>query len=60
MSSLINKKNTREIALAYAEETRPGRFKAVSADFIDRLEAKFRNVIKDEVKRHPSLGKTLK
>lgn len=59
--SLLNRKAVRERALDFAANNgRGNRFERVSNTFINRIEAKLNNIILDEVKRHPSVGKTLK
>lgn len=56
---LINISHTKQYALDQSKLTRQGKFTRVSKDFLDRIEAKLRNVIAAEVKAHPSVGKTL-
>jgi len=58
--SLINKAKVRQLSLAIAAETRGGKFTRVSAGFLDRIEAKVRNVVAQEIHAHPSVGRTLK
>lgn len=57
---LINIKHTKEYALSVSMQCRQGKFKRVSADFLERIESKIRNIIVAEVKSHPSVGQTLK
>lgn len=57
--SLINTKHCKEFALGYAAANRP-KFKRVGKSFLQRVEARLRNIITEEVQRHPSLGVTLK
>lgn len=57
----INAKACREVALHLASYHRPAQgFNRVSKDFLERINAKVRNLISAEVQAHPSLGKTLK
>ena len=58
--SLLNKSKVRAYALQLSEENRGGKFTRVSSDFIDRIEAKLRNIIRQEIHAHPSVGTTLK
>jgi hypothetical protein len=59
--SLINKTNVRCCVLVQATRLRPAAgFERVGQSFYDRLEAKVRNMILDEIHRHPSNGKTIK
>ena len=58
--SLLNKSKVREFALQLSTENRGGKFTRVSSDFIDRIEAKLRNIIRQEIHAHPSVGTTLK
>lgn len=60
MASILNQKHTRQFALDVAAKHRNGRFTRVSQDFLDRIEARTKKLILDEIHRHPSLGKTLK
>jgi len=57
---LINKKEVKKRSLAFSESERAGKFTRVGTDFINRIEAQLNNLILAEVKRHPSIGKTLK
>ena len=51
----------RKLALATAKSCRPhAGFTRVSKEFIDAIEAAARATVVDRVKRHPSIGKTLK
>lgn len=56
---LINATNVKQLSLHLAEQ-RAHKFTRVSKDFLERVEARLRNIIIDEVKDHPSKGKTLK
>lgn len=57
---LINKKAVREYTLAQVKQLRPHHpFERVGSSFIDRIEGAVRNVIVQEIKTHPSKGKTL-
>ena len=56
---LINPTKVRQYALAIAKRERFHSFTAVSVEFIQRIDAQVRNLIHDEIKRHPSRGKRL-
>lgn len=56
---LLNPARVRQYALDIAKQERYHHFTAVSVEFIQRIDAKLRNVIRDEIKRHPSRGKRL-
>jgi hypothetical protein len=58
--ALINKSLCKAEALRIAEKTRGGKFKRVSQQFLDRLERRVQEVIRQEVASHPSIGVTLK
>ena len=57
---LINKKAVKAYALGVSESKRAGKFKRVSAQFLDRVEFIVRETVRKEIERHPSLGVTLK
>ena len=56
---LLNPVRLRQYALDVAKRERHHEFTAVSVEFIQRIDAKLRNLILDEIKRHPSKGKRL-
>jgi hypothetical protein len=56
---LLNPTRVRQYALDIARRERHHAFTAVTVDFLQRIDAKLRLVIQDEVKRHPSRGKRL-
>jgi hypothetical protein len=57
----INAKAVRELALHLAAAHRPTQgFNRVSKEFLERIDAKVRNLVLNEVKTHPSKGHTLK
>jgi hypothetical protein len=60
MSSLLNKAKVREFALQLSAENRGGKFTRVSSEFIERIESKVRNLVRQEIHSHPSVGCTLK
>jgi len=60
MSKITSSTNVRRFALAVSILNRQGKFKRVSKDFLDRIEAKVRNLIVSEINQHPSVGQTLK
>jgi hypothetical protein len=56
---LLNPARVRQYALDIAHKQRHHSFTAVSVEFIQRIDARLRNLIQDEVERHPSKGKRL-
>lgn len=58
--SLLNKSKMKAFLLQLSQETRGGKFTRVSPEIINRLEAKLRNIARQEVHAHPSVGVTLK
>jgi hypothetical protein len=56
---LLNPAKVRRYALDLAQRERHHHFTAVSIEFIQRVDAKLRNLIREEIKRHPSRGKRL-
>ena len=56
--ALLNKAALRRLALDLSKQHRRGT--RVSQEFVDRIEARVILAVHDEVKRHPSLGVTLK
>jgi len=58
-NNVTNKKHTRRYALEYADTKRPGKFKRIGQSFLDRLEARCRSVIRNEVDNYPTKGSTL-
>jgi hypothetical protein len=56
----INTQNVKQLALDMAKNSGRVRFTRVGESFLDRVEARLRNIIEDEIKRHPSVGVTLK
>lgn len=58
--SLLNKSKVREFALQLSAENRGGKFTRVSSEFVDRVESKLRNLIRQEIHSLPSVGVTLK
>ena len=60
-TSLINRAKARRFILAQFESHRPQvGITRVSAEALDKIEFWLRNKLKDEVHRHPSVGKTFK
>lgn len=60
MSNTVTKPSkVKELALTIASQNRP-KFKRCGKSFLDRIEARARAMIVDEVNRHPSIGMTLK
>jgi hypothetical protein len=56
----INAKSVRNLALHIAKEYRPAwGAERVSRKFLERIDAKVRVLITQEVKAHPSVGKTI-
>jgi len=60
MNHLINSKAVKELALAVSKHERNGRFTRVSAEFLQHINEQVRVIVTGRVKRHPSLGVTLK
>ena len=59
--SLINKAQCKKFALRWAKECRTGwKPDRVSKQFIDDIEIKVRLMIQSAIKRHPTIGKTIK
>lgn len=56
---MINRRKVKLFALEMAK-TRAHKFTRVSNEFLDRCEVHLKNFIRDQVHRHPSVGKTLK
>ena len=56
---LLNPTRVRQFALDMAKQERYHHFTAVSVEFIQGIDAKLRNVIRDKITRHPSRGKRL-
>ena len=57
----LNRCRVKETALEIASEIRPAdHFEGVSMTFIERIEARVRAAIREEVRIHPSNGKTLR
>lgn len=60
-NDLINRKHCKEAALRMRRDLRLGwETNQVSKQFLDDLDAKVRNLIMSAVKKHPSVGKTIK
>ena len=57
---LLNPVRVRRYALDVAKRERHHAFTAVSVEFIQRIEAQLRNLIRDAVRRHPSMGKRMR
>ncbi len=56
----LNRSKVRETTLAVAKLLRPfNKFERVGESFFLRIEAKVRAAIAEEIKAHPSKGKTL-
>ena len=58
--NIISRSNVKKLALEVSEQDRSGKFKRVSKDFLDRIEALTKRAVVSEVQRHPSVGITLK
>lgn len=56
---LINKKHVKALVLAVSQECRGGKFSRVSKGFLQDLDGKVKNIIRDHVRQHPSVGKTI-
>lgn len=57
--SLINRTKVREFALQMAK-TRAHKFTRVSEDFLIQCEGVLKAHIRDCIRRHPSVGRTIK
>ena len=58
---LINDKHCKEFALRWTRDTRRGwGANRVSKQFLDDLDTKVRLLIQGAIKRHPSVGKTIR
>jgi hypothetical protein len=55
---LLNRSECKKLALGVAE-VRSSKFTRVSKKFLDDLEMRLDTIIRDSVRRHPSVGKTL-
>ena len=56
----LNRSRVKQTALELAADLRPfNHFRRVGMSFVDRIEAKVRAAIREEVRSHPSKGKTL-
>jgi len=60
MKSLLSPTRVKAYALAISEEFRNGKFTRVSQSKLDNWDARLKSIIIDDIKRHPSIGKTLK
>lgn len=58
-TSLINRSAVKKMALQLSVDTRGGKFTRVSADFLEKINAKVEASIRAEVQMHPAVGKTL-
>ncbi|MDE2107037.1 MAG: hypothetical protein KGL39_58055 [Patescibacteria group bacterium] len=56
----LNRAKVKQTALELAAQIRPANhFARVGQSFVERIEAKVRAAIREEVRSHPSKGKTL-
>lgn len=61
MNSLLNKKQVKRFILAKFQNLRPGMpINRVSQDALDKIEARLRNWLVEEVKIHPTIGQTFR
>ncbi len=56
---MINRRKVKLFALEMAK-SRAHKFTRISNEFLDRCEAQLKVYIRDQVHRHPSVGKTIK
>ena len=56
---MINRRKVKLFALEMAK-SRAHKFTRVGSEFYDRCEAQLKVYIRDQVHRHPSVGKTIK
>jgi len=60
MNYIIVSTKVKELALHTAQEYRPAwKAKRVSKRFLDRINARVRAMVTEEVKHHPSVGQTI-
>jgi hypothetical protein len=60
MNNYINSKSIKDLALHLAKEYRPAwGAERVSQKFLERINYKVRALVLQEVKAHPSIGKTI-
>ncbi len=60
-SSLLNRAATRQYILTLARDLRPGwRCTRVSAEAIERIEVRLRELIRSQVEGHPTRGQTFR
>ena len=58
---MLNRKATKKFILERWKKLRPGwTIDRVSKESLDILEARLHNIIIEEIKRHPSMGKTFR
>jgi hypothetical protein len=57
---LINKQAVKRMALELSKANRGGKFTRVGSEFLIRMNSMLAAIIRSEVHRHPSIGKTLK
>jgi hypothetical protein len=55
----LNRSKVKQTALEIAGQTRAQGFTRVGGSFLERIEAKTMQAIREEVRTHPSRGKTL-
>lgn len=61
MSSLLNQSQTKKFIIAKFKSMRPGMpIERVSKESLEKIEAKLRAWLIEEVQRHPSIGKTFR
>ncbi len=56
---LLNRSKVKQFTMAMAEK-RAHKFTRVGDEFFTRCEAHLKNFIRDQVHRHPSVGKTIR
>lgn len=56
---MINRRKVKLFALEMAK-TRAHKFTRVGSEFYDRCEVNLKQFIRDQIHRHPSVGKTIK
>jgi len=60
-NGLINRQHCKQFALRWAQETRKGwTAERVSKQFLDDLDTRVRLLIQGAIRRHPSVGKTIR
>ena len=57
---MINRRKVKLFALEVAKSSRAHKFTRVGSEFYPKCEANLKEFIRNQVQRHPSVGKTIK